>query len=595
MERDNLPFYEFQPVKKEQWENLIKKDLQGQNYKKILKWETLEGFDALPVYTSEDVKSYSPIRQTKTGWTPCYPIYKSDTAKALQKHLAEDSKSTTVWLFPDKERIGRNEIEELIGKLPVSPKAIFIDAENCFTDFVDVLPKSTYRETEIFIKFDPFAHGFKKGNSLHRDKDFLDDIKKSACSGYQSLCADGAFYKNKGASIIQEAGILIATAVEYATILNDTSSVETIWFKTSTGPLYFPELAKYRAIRLMWNRLMEVYDSKTRGNLCLFTETTGYNKARSDAYNNMVRLTNEAMSAVIGGTNYLMIHPYNTTFEPSTPFSDRIAANIHAILREEAHLHEVTDPAAGSYYIERLSNEIAEKGWDFFRKIEKEGGLLKTLQNRTLMSWIHKGAIEREKAYATRKRILVGTNHYSNTDETLPQDRFDNIPGKQKADQTEQIKTRQTKSISEIFDRIRDRTIKAAKKGKEIQALLVPIGDVSHRNTRTIFSQNFLSCAGFKIQQLDGVEHIKDASEKLKNKSADLYVLCGSDEKYLEEAAAFAETINKTGTLILAGNPGKNESLYRSLGFEFFIYAEINMPEVLTAIQNNVLGSEGLV
>lgn len=595
MEGDNPPFYEFPPVNKEQWEDLIKKDLQGQDYKKTLKWETLEGIEAMPVYTSEDVKSHFSIHKYGTGWVPCYPIYKQDDVKALITRCGEDHLQAAFWLYPEKQVIDHIEIKELLGKLSGLKKTIFVDSENDFSGLLEMFSNTNDSGTEFFIKFDPFVNGLTKGKIPSSDKYIKEDIKKRANSGLHSLCANGAYYRNRGASIVQETGILIAAATEYLAIMDDASSAETIWFKTSTGPLYFPELAKYRAIRLLWNRLMGTFGVSTEGNLRLFTETSGYNKSRSDAYNNMVRLTNEAMSAVMGGTDFLMIYPYNATFEAPTTFSERMAANIHAILHEEAHLSKVADPAAGSYYIETLTGEIAEKGWNFFRKIENEGGLLKVAQSGKLQAWIDEAARQKENAYATRKSILVGTNHYPNADENLPDGWRDTVAEQQKTDQAEETGVLQITPISELFDRIRDRTKKAAARGKKVNVLLVTAGNRSERSARVTFSQNFLGCAGFRVQQLEGYEQIEATAERLKNKSADLFVLCGSDEQYPEQAAKFAEAVGKKGVLVLAGNPGRNESLYRSLGFEFFIDKESNMLKTLAAIQDKILTDEDLL
>lgn len=646
MSKDNSLFSDFPPAKKSDWENVIKKDLNGENYKEKLRWDTLEGFEALPVYTSDDISTYNPVQKEGRGWISCLPADETDPESAADK-IKQEAEMNKAFCFGIQisenegmlggDRSGleikkQEDFNNLADAIKSSKQKVIFDAPEATPVIAAMATNSKLNSGQIMLLYDPLTEIVKHGRLPVPEERLRILVNEMAGSGFRSLAANGAFYQNAGATIVQETGIMLAIASEYLASVdvdNREAAASALWFRTAVGPLFFPEIAKLRAVRLLWTRLMEAYGIENSDPPVLFSETTFYNKSRSDSYNNMVRSVNEAMSAVIGGADLLMVHPHNKSFEEPTEFSKRMAANIHPILREEAHLGKVHDPAAGSYYIEILTDEIAEKSWELFRQIEMEGGFLKAVQNGTIQDRIQDGSKQKQKAYQKRKRVLVGTNNYPNIGEELPSKmtskkqmktletgefEFDgDQPGitlSQIADalqngaltgdvmgacyqpQKVKINTLQKVSVAEIFDSLREKTEATKADGKEIRALLVPVGSLAWRSARATFSHNFLGCAGFTIRQADGFNTINEAIEQLKNPNAEIIVLCGSDKEYPEIAGTFAENFGKESLLVLAGNPGDNESHYRELGFEFFIHMKSNLAETLANIQKEIVREE---
>jgi methylmalonyl-CoA mutase len=136
------------------------------------------------------------------------------------------------------------------------------------------------------------------------------------------------------------------------------------------------EIAKLRAARLLWAKVVEAFEPKCEcsSKMIIHSENTIFNKTVYDPYVNMLRTQTEAMSAVLGGTDSLTVLPFNAIYESTTDFSERIARNQQILLKEEAHLDKIADPAAGSYYIETLTDSIAEQAWKLFLDVQEKGG-----------------------------------------------------------------------------------------------------------------------------------------------------------------------------------------------------------------------------
>jgi methylmalonyl-CoA mutase len=148
--------------------------------------------------------------------------------------------------------------------------------------------------------------------------------------------------------------------------------------------------------------------------------TSEWNKTMYDPYVNMLRTQSEAMSAILGGTDSLTVEPFDIVFRHPDEFSERIARNQQLILKEEAYFDKVADPSAGSYYIENLTNLIAENAWKLFLEIEDQGGFLTCLKTGLIQKKLSESASQRKSDIAAGKEILLGTNRFPDLDEKAP-------------------------------------------------------------------------------------------------------------------------------------------------------------------------------
>lgn len=326
----------------------------------------------------------------------------------------------------------------------------------------------------------------------------------------------GDLLHEQGATAVQEIGYALA---EFHGKRNT--------FVFSVGTNYFFEIAKLRAARQLWARL-------SPGPMAIWSKTSLADKSLYDPPANLMRCTTEAMSAIFGGCDYLVIQ--------SARFPEHLARSLGRILREESHFEEVSDPAGGSYYIESLTASIASEAW----KIYQSG-----LPGRDAA--ISAARAAKEKAVAQRKRTLVGVNNYPDLNETLPPDAA--IPPS-------------PWRMAEPFEAIRQRVEKS---GKRLRVLLLQRGDVKMRMARANFCLNLFGCAGFEVKTSETLE------------PADLIVLCSSDPEYL----AFAQEIcpQTKSPVLVAGSPKEQIEALRAAGVKDFAYLGMDAVKFLAQWQ----------
>lgn len=635
-------FSEFDRVGKSDWEEIVKRDLNGADYKEKLRWDTLEGFSVGPYYTRKDLGSRNEVIASKTEWTSCEPLYLSNPVEIAD--LLEKESGMEAYLVPlniseapgvtarditGANIVAQKDFNKIAKAAKSSGKKLVLDAEMASPAILAMAKNSGLRREDFLLMYDPFSYVAEYGRFPAGQERLKKIINESVETETYCLCADGSLYKHAGATIVEEVAIMLALASEYlAAVPKDRRelAVKSLFIKTASGPLYFPEMAKIRALRLLWKLLLEEYGTEPETKLLVYAETSKTNKPLSDAYNNMVRVVSEGMSVVIGGADYVTIHPYNEHYEEPSDFSKRIARNVQHILREESHLNRVADPAAGSYYIETMTDTIAEQSWELFKEIEVQGGFLKSAELGIIQEMIHSSAGRKKQAYATRKKVLVGTNNYPNSEDTIPDSTGRNLPAETlPADENPmqesssdkpviktlaekftdgatigewsklfydpgrvQYKILGTFNAGEELDLIRKRTETIQKNGHPVIVQIVQVGSKTWRHARASFSANFLGCAGFEVRDTGGFDSLEQALRSIENVNADIYVLCSSDEEAAEMADSFAKALPEESVIVLAGNPGDKEEHFRKAGFDFFIYLKANLTDTLTAIQDKI-------
>jgi methylmalonyl-CoA mutase len=351
-----------------------------------------------------------------------------------------------------------------------------------------------------------------------------------------------------GATAVQEVAFVLAQGAD---LLASGRDVTTLGF--AVGSNHFMEIAKLRSARLLWSAVASAFGAKA--DVRIHARTAGENKTLYDPYVNMLRVTTEALSAVLGGCDSLTISPCG--------FDAHLAENVHHILREEGHLDKVLDPAAGSYYVEALTDALSAEAWALFQAIDAAGGWTAYRVSGALSATLGAARTAKEKAVAERRRILVGTNNYPNL-------------GEHELDASGRLDAGWR--LAEFFEAIRLRTERhAAATGRVPRVLLLERGDVKMRKARSTFCLNFFGCAGFEILQS---ETICDA---------DLVVLCSADREYVDVAREIVPQVRVP--VIVAGYPKDHVEALRAAGIADFVHARSNAVETLRAWQD-ALGVE---
>ncbi len=363
-----------------------------------------------------------------------------------------------------------------------------------------------------------------------------------------------------GAHAIQELGYGVAAGVERLAVLTATQPVDDaarqIEFVFAAGPAYFTEIAKLRAARLMWAQAVTAFGPKDYAacRMRLHVRTPRRNKSAYDRYTNLLRVTTEALSAVLGGCDCLTVERFG--------FDPHLAVNVQRILKEEAHLDAVADPAGGSYYIEALTDSLARQGWKLMQQTEAEGGFSRALASGSIERALAQTQAARAKTYSARKRALVGVNNFPNLTEKEPE---------AEAAQPEAGSPLPQVRVAEPFEKIRQRTTAHAQvAGCYPRVLLLKRGDIKMKGARANFILNFFGCAGFDIAE----------AEEYQGTDADLIVLCSSDPEYL----AFAQEVcHKVKVPVLvAGNPKDQTEALQRAGVQGFVHIFSDAIETLT-------------
>jgi methylmalonyl-CoA mutase len=360
-----------------------------------------------------------------------------------------------------------------------------------------------------------------------------------------------------GATAVQELAYAIAEAVDLlASSPDPATTASDATLVLAVGPNYFIEIAKLRAARLLWARVLEAFgvSADLAAKLKIHSITALADKSIYDPYTNLLRATTEALSAVLGGADALTVAPAR--------FSDRLADNVQKVLAEEAHVDKVADPAGGAYYIEALTDAIARESWTLFQQVEAQGGFSKAQE--MIAKQLDESRAAKEKAVASRRKVLVGVNNYPDINERA-------------LDSASELSSAGWR-MATSFERIRLRTERhAAKRGKTPKVLLLKRGDLKMKMARGTFCQNFFGCAGFEIVESDALE------------PADLVVLCSSDPEYL---GIVSEVVPQTkAPVIIAGNPKEQIEELKAAGAAGFVHVLSNAVDTLTEWQDR-LGME---
>ena len=386
-------FTEFTSTTAAQWKEQLVKDLKGIDYNTLV-WKTNSGIEVQPFYTKENLTTNPNPVFAKNDWAICENIFVSDskTANAQALNALQNGASGLVFHVTKQTDFA------------VLLKGILL--QHIYSLFM-VKP-------EFEKELTTFLNSISTGDSCFVECDTtLDGKVELRSTSY--ICINTNLYQEAGANTINELAFSIAHLNEYLNVA--PSSIKTVHLNISVGGDFFMEIAKLRALRKLGDFLLNQYGIKA--DIHIHAQTTLINKSTIDSYNNMLRSTTEAMSASIGGANSIVVLPFDVEFKSQNDFSSRMARNQQLILKDESYLNVVADMAAGSYYIETLTETLCEKAWEQFKVIESKGGLLACLKSNYIQDIISKDAETLIQQFKEGKLVLVGVNKFQNKNEEV--------------------------------------------------------------------------------------------------------------------------------------------------------------------------------
>ena len=403
---------------------------------------------------------------------------------------------------------------------------------------------------------------------------------------YRVLTVNALNINNAGAYIYQELGYALSWGAELIDKLTEAGySIEEltsrIKFVFGVGSNYFMELAKFRAARWLWAEIIGAYGDQYKGEAAkihMHAVTSTWNKTIYDAHVNLLRTQTEAMSATLGGVDSLTVQPFDVTYQESDNFSERIARNQQLLLKEESHFDKVIDPAAGSYYIEHLTNALAEQAWKLFLAVEEEGGFAAAVEAGSVQKAVNASNAKRHAAVAARKEIFLGTNQFPNFTETAAQKVAQVEAGGHSCGcGTPSIEALNFDRGASEFEALR---LATERSGKEVKVFMLTIGNLAMRLARSQFSSNFFACAGYKVLDNLGFATVQEGVDAGLAAGASIIVLCSSDDEYAEFAPEAYKYLAGRAEFVVAGAPACADDL-KAVGIENFINVKSNVLETL--------------
>ncbi len=414
-------------------------------------------------------------------------------------------------------------------------------------------------------------------------------ISDLAAQGYTGpfAVADGRPVHAAGGSESQELAFVLACALAYLRAL-EASGVALedarrfIYFRLAADQDQFLTVAKFRAIRKLWAQIEQACGLKPRPAF-VAAETAWRMMAKRDPHGNIVRTTIAALAAALGGADAVTVLPYTAALGLPDELARRIARNTQTILIEEANLHRVADPAAGSGAIEALTDALCAGGWKGFQEIERAGGAAEALKAGLIQRDVAKVRAMREANVAQRKEPLIGTSDFPDLVEEAV-----HVPQAPAA--TPDRATSPTISplrrlrLAEPFERLRDASdAYLARHGTRPKVFLACLGRPADFNARASFAKSLFESGGIEAVTPEGPQTRDDMVKAFKASGAALTCLCSSDKVYAGEAAEAAKALIAAGAkhIYLAGKPGENQAALEAAGIGTFLYQGCDTLEVL--------------
>jgi methylmalonyl-CoA mutase len=691
---------EFPPVSYADWRKLVEAELKGALFDKRMFTDTYEGIKLQPIYCRTDVAGL-PHVNSFPGFAP---FVRGTTASGYARQPWEVSQEITVSTPQEFNEIARASLNRGLNALNVvldratrngldpdwaEPNEVGLAGLSIATlqDLDRALQGIQLDHTSLFIRsgasalpfaallmalanqrrilpgqlrgcieMDPLgviAHEGKLPQSLegaYREMAVLTRWTTSHAPQLQTICVHGRAWHEAGGSAVEELAFTLATGLEYLREMNyrglDVNTVAPrMRFAITVGSSFFKEIAKLRALRLLWSQLVGALDgNEAARKLSLHVRTSQWNKTVCDPHNNLLRATVEAFAAALGGCDSLQVGAFDEVLRPPDDFSQRLARNTQLILQKECHLTQVVDPAGGSWYVESLTADLAKRAWALFQEVEKHGGMAAALCAGFPQQTVAATAAKKLKAVTSRRDSIVGVNQYANPKEKpLPvpppmangfqRRRIQQVASHRTSldDDASADALRKLSAVVDVPDtqvfaacvgavsagatlgeitralRINDKPgflftpvcltraaaplerLRAAmnRQVEPAQIFLCNMGPLKEHKARADFSRSFFAVGGYDAVSPAGFKSPAEAAEAFAASKAKVAVICSVDDNYpalVPPLIAALRAKKSDAIVVLAGYPADQVEAHKQSGVHEFIHVRADVLEVLSKI-----------
>ena len=690
-------FADFPAATDADWRRAAEEGLAGAPFDKKLITRTPEGIDLQPIYSRADgeklslleawpglapyVRGADALGSRANGWFICQEPGTRNHAEcnaALQHDLLRGQNAVSLPL-DTATRLGLDpesappsevmdcglslttvaEVESVLHGVDISAVPLFVSAGIAALPFTALLTawlsKNGQPATALngAVLADPISEWLRRGNlpvsldKAYEDMAVLTQWVNKDQLRLRTVGVDAGLWAEAGASAVQELAFGLATGVHYLQALHrhNISADEAgprFLFNYSLGSHFFMEIAKLRAARLLWARVIEAAGGGVEAKrLVVHGRTTRWNKTVLDQHVNLLRTTTEAFAGVVGGCTGLQVGAFDECHRTPDEFSQRLARNIQIILAEECQLGRVVDPAGGSWYVETLTRQLAEKAWALFQDIARKGGMAAAIHEGYPQALVEKTASDRLAAVESRRDGVIGTNLQPNLREKMPAVGASTarsvaarpqpgasarvalarlascgqseLPGEMQSAFSQgaclgsvtaalasngaaapAIKKVTARRRAEPFEALRRRAEAClARTGARPKVFLATMGPRKQHAARADFSSGFFGTGGFETIPNKGFDTPEAAAEAAIKSGAPIVVLCSTDETYPALVPPLAQALKAAAQpplIVLAGLPATPElqQQFKAAGVDEFIHVRANCAKLLATFQDKL-------
>ncbi|MBX9933358.1 MAG: methylmalonyl-CoA mutase subunit beta [Methylobacterium sp.] len=593
---EDRPFADlFPPATRERWLELVQGVLKGADFEKRLVSLTADGIRIEPLYDAAE-----PVAQPMRApgpWRVSQRVDHPDAATANTLAMADleggaDSLTLVFSGAPAARGYGLTvqnvaDLETALGGVMLPLIGLRLDAGPRAIEAARLVKALALSRDEALagldldLGIDPIgtmaATGVSASSALADASSLLAEFDGAGFAG-RALLADGRPYHEAGASEGQELAAVLATAVAYLRVL-EAGGHDLARARDAVSVLLvadadeFMTIAKFRAMRRLWGRV-EAACGLEPAPLRLHAETAWRMMTRREPFTNILRTTLATASAGLGGADAVTALPYTLALGLSDGFARRVARNSQIVLIEESNLARVADPAAGAGSFEALTESLAETAWAGFQEIEREGGIVASLESGALQARIASTRATRAKAVATRREALTGASEFPNLYEK-PVTVLD-VPPQAPAAVAPASEPLPSSRLAEPYEALRDASdAHLEKTGKRPAVFLANLGPVAVFNARSTFAANAFAAGGIEGLTNDGFDDPAMLAQAFMASGAPIACICSSDAVYAEKAVAAAEALRTGGAreIYLAGKPGDLGPALKEAGVTGYLHA----------------------
>jgi methylmalonyl-CoA mutase len=665
----------FDQVSREQWQELAESTLKGRPVASLVS-ETVEGISRQPLYTASDTEvagafpgqpPFTRGNKPLAGWESCRQVTGPEPGLAVEQTANGQARgAAAIWLTASRScHVGResdgnsDDVMMLTGAAELEPVMAGLDRQH---PQIHLSPGGNLIGMTAAVVAALQQCGIDPGKltgslggdplgALAGDGELPASIdtclvqlaevsvwSMASAPGLRSIAIDSTPYHMAGATAVQELAITVATGVEYLRCLEDriglAAAFDQLGAVVSIGRDLFVEIAKLRALRRLWSHLQQTCSVDQVKPIPIHAVTSLRTMTARDPWSNLLRGTAQTFAAAVGGAETVTTLPFDSALGPPSRLAQRLAVNTQTILREESHLARVADPAGGSWYVEQMTRELAERAWSLVQSIEAGGGMRSCLLGGEVAKMLGETLELRRQAIARFDEPITGVSSYPLLDEQLPES-TPRSSGRPSVTATTGIDLEKLQAVEPGTGKLLQAAIDAAADGASVleittaaigdedptcltpliqereavgfEALrdagdlhlqatgsrptifLAVVGSLQEQRPRLTFAESFLAAGGLATAGRDGHETAVDAVEEFSKSGACCAVVCSSDGRYPEVVPQLAAALKAAGArqVVVAGRPGEHEAAWRDAGVDQFIFIGCDMLKILSSLHES--------